>query len=80
MLCILKYFSFSCQLKGHKASNKLVTYDFDLKFGYKNGFLANPEALCMCPCLFNSFFFYSKLSSEKIKEYFINFHTFDFRI
>ena len=26
------------QLKGHKASNKLVTKDFDLKFGYKNGF------------------------------------------
>ena len=24
MLCILKYFSFLCQLKGHKASNKLV--------------------------------------------------------
>ena len=32
MLCILKYFSFLCQLKGHKVSNKLVTKDFDFKF------------------------------------------------
>ena len=43
MSCILIYFSFLCQLKGHKASNKLVTKDFDLKFGYKNGFLADTE-------------------------------------
>ena len=59
MSCILKYFS--C-LKGHDSSNKLVAKDFDLKFGYKNGFLEDSEALCMCPCLFG----------------FINFHTFDF--
>ena len=32
-------------LKGHKASNKLVTKNFDLKFEYKNGFLADSEAL-----------------------------------
>ena len=32
----------------------------------------------MCPCSFG-FFFYLKFSSEKIKELFINFHTFDFR-
>ena len=79
MSCILKYFRFLCQLKGHKARNKLVTKDFDLKFGYKNGFLAVSEALCMCPCSFNFIFLKSKLSSEKIKELFINFHTFDFR-
>ena len=41
-------------------------------------FLADSEALCMYPCLFN-FFLNSKLSSEKIKQLFINFHTFDFR-
>ena len=35
MSCILKYFSFLCQLKGHKARIKLVTKDFDLKFRYK---------------------------------------------
>ena len=52
MSCTLKYFSFLCQLKGHKASNKLVMQDFDLKFGYKNGFLADSEALCICPCSF----------------------------
>ena len=82
MSCILKYFSFLCQLKGHKASNKLVMKDFDLKFRYKNGFLAYSEALCMCPCSFDFIFFNSKLSSEKIKELFINFHTltFDFDI
>ena len=33
----------------------------------------------MCPCSFNFIFFNSKLSSEKIKELFINFHTFEFR-
>ena len=79
MLCILKDFSFLCQLKGHNASNKLVTKDLDLKFGYKNGFLEDPEALCMCPCSFGFIFLDSKLSSKKIKELFINFHTFDFR-
>ena len=80
MSCILQYFSFLCQLKGHKASNKLVTKDFNLKFGYKNGFLENSEALCTCPCSFNFNFLNSKLSSEKIKQLFINFHTFDFRL
>ena len=45
MSCILIYFSFLCQLKDHKASNKLVTKDFDLKFRYKNGFLAYSEAM-----------------------------------
>ena len=79
MSCILKYFSFLCQLKGHEASNKLVTNDFDLKFGHKNGLLEDSEALCMCPCLFGFIFLNSKLSSKKIKELFINFHTFDFR-
>ena len=79
MSCILKYFSFLCQLKGHDASNKLVTKDFDLKFGYKNGFLEDSEALCMCPCSFGFISLNSKLSSKKIKELFINFHTFDFR-
>ena len=78
MLWILKYFSFLCQLKGYKASNKLVTKDFDLKFGHKNGFLADPEALCMCPFSFDFSFLNSKLSSEKIKELFINLKTFDF--
>ena len=80
MLCILKYFSFLFQLKGHKVSNKLVTKDFDLKFGDKNRFLADSETLCMCPCSFNFTFLNSKLSSEKIKELFINFLTFDFRL
>ena len=79
MSCILKYFSFLCHLKGHDTSNKLVTKDFDLKFGYKNGFLEDSEALCMCPCSFGFIFLNPKLSSEKIKELFINFHTFDFR-
>ena len=78
MSCILKYFSFLCQLKGHKANNELVTTDFDLKFGYKKGFLAHSEALCMCPSWFNFIFFNSKLSSEKIKELLINFHTLTF--
>ena len=67
MSCILKYFSFLCQLKGHKPSNELVTKDFDLKFGSKNGFLAESEALCMWPCSFDFIFVNSKLSSEKIK-------------
>ena len=80
MSCILKYFRFLCQLKGHKASNKLVTKDFNIKFGYENGFLENSEALCTCPCSFNFNFLNSKLSSEKIKQLFINFHTFDFRL
>ena len=79
MSCILKYFSFLCQSKGHKASNKLVTKDLDLIFRYKNGFLPYSEALCMCPCLFDFIFLNSKLSSQKIKELFINFRTFDFR-
>ena len=79
MLCNLKYFSFLCQLKGHKASNKLVTKDFDFKFRYKNGFLPYSEALCIYPCSFDFIFLNSKLYSEKIKELFINFHTFDFR-
>ena len=56
-----------------------MTKDFDLKFGYKNGFLEDSEALCMCPCWFGFIFLNSKLSSKKIKELFINFHTFDFR-
>ena len=56
-----------------------MTKDFDLKFGYKNGFLADSEALCMCPCLFDFIFFNSNVFFEKIKELFINFHTFDFR-
>ena len=77
MSCILKYFSLLCQLKGHKASNKMVIQDFDFKFGNKNGFLADSEAPCMCPCSFN--FLIWKLSCEKIKELFINLHTFDFR-
>ena len=79
MSCILKYFSFLSQLKGHKARNKLVMKNFDLKFGYKNGFLTDSEALCTCPCLFNFILLNAKLSSEKIKELFINFHTFDSR-
>ena len=33
----------------------------------------------MCPSSFDFNFLNSKLSSEKIKELFINFHTFDFR-
>ena len=33
----------------------------------------------MCPCWFGFIFLNSKLSSKKIKELFINFHTFDFR-
>ena len=33
----------------------------------------------MCPCSFDFIFLNSKLSSEKIKELFINFDTFDFR-
>ena len=33
----------------------------------------------MRPCLFGVIFLNSKLSSKKIKELFINFHTFDFR-
>ena len=56
-----------------------MTKDFDLKFGYKNGFMADSEALCMCPCSFYFRFLNSKLSSKKIKELFINFHTFGFR-
>ena len=52
MSCILKYFSFLCQLKGHDASNKLLTKDFGLKFGYKNRFLEDSEALHICPCSF----------------------------
>ena len=79
MSCILRYFSFLCQLKGHDASNKLVTKDFDLKFGYKNAFLEDSEALCMCPCSFGCISLNTKLSSQKIKELSINFHTFDFR-
>ena len=75
MLCNLIYFSFLCQLKGHKASIKLVRKDSDLKFRYKNGFLAYSEALCMCPCSFDYVF----LNSKKIKKLFVNFHTFDFR-
>ena len=50
------FWFFLSQLKGHKASNKLVMKDFDLKFGYKNGFLADTEALCMCLRSFNLFF------------------------
>ena len=56
MLCNVKHFSFLCQLKGHKARIKLVTKDFDLKFRYRNGFLAYSEALCMCPCWFDFIF------------------------
>ena len=67
MSCILKCFSFLCQLKGHEASNKLVTKDFDLKFGYKNGFLEDSEALCMCPCSFGFIFFNPKLLLRKLK-------------
>ena len=44
-----------------------MTKDFDLKFGYKNGFLADSEALCMCPCSFDFIFLNSKHSSEKLK-------------
>ena len=44
---VLKYFSFLCQLKGHDASNKLVTKNFDLNFGYKNGFLKIQKP-CIC--------------------------------
>ena len=56
-----------------------MTKDFDLKFGYTNGFLEDSEALCMCPCSFGFVFLNSKLFSKKIKELFINFHTFEFR-
>ena len=56
-----------------------MTKDFDLKFGYKNGLLENSEALCMCPCSFGFIFLNLKLSSKKIKEFFINSRTFDFR-
>ena len=49
-----------------------------MKFGYKNGLLADSEALCICQCSFN-FFFNSMLSSEKSKELFINFLTFHLR-
>ena len=45
MSSILKYFSFLCQLKGHDASNKLVTKDFDLKFGYKKRILGRFRSL-----------------------------------
>ena len=79
MLCNLKYFSFLCHLKGHKARIKLVTKGFDLKFRYKNGFLAYSEALCMCPFSFNFIFLNSKLASEKIRELFIPL-TFDLDI
>ena len=79
MLYNLKYFSFLCQLKCHKARIKLVKKDFDSKFRYKNRFLPYLEALCTCPCSFDFIFLNSNLSSEKIKEVFINFHTFDFR-
>ena len=51
-----KIFSFLCLLNGHQASNKLVTKDFNLKFGCKNGLLADSEAFCMCPCSFSSIF------------------------
>ena len=33
----------------------------------------------MCPCSFNFIFLNSKLSSEKINELLISFHTFDFQ-
>ena len=33
----------------------------------------------MCPCSFGFIFLNSKLSCKKIKELFIDFHTFDFR-
>ena len=57
-----------------------MTKDSDSKFGYKNGLLEDSGALCICPCSFGFiFFFNSKLSSKKIKELFINFHTFGFR-
>ena len=79
MLCILKYFRFLCQLKGHEASNKFLMKEFHLKFEYKNGFLEDSEALCICPCSFGFIFLNSKLSSKIIKELFINFHNFDFR-
>ena len=75
-----KYFGFLCQLKGHDATNKSVTKDFDLKFGHKNGFLEDSEALCTCPCSFGFIFFKLELSYKKIKELFINLHTFDFRL
>ena len=79
MLYILKYFSFLCPLKGHDASNKLVTKDFDLKFGYKTD---SWKIQRPCVCVHDSlvlFLLNSKLSSKKIKVLFINFHTFDFR-
>ena len=56
-----------------------MTKDFDLKFGYKYEFLTDSEALYICLCSFDFIFLSSKLSSEKIKELFIYFHTFDFR-
>ena len=78
MSCILKYFSFLCQLKGHKARNKLETKDFDLKFEHKtDSWQIQKPCVCVHVCFI--FFVNSKLSSEKIKELFINFHTFDFR-
>ena len=63
MLSILKYFSFLCQLKSHKARNELVTKDFDLKFGYRNGFLAGPKIQKPCVCVH---FLNSKLCAEKL--------------
>ena len=74
MSCILKYFSFLCQLKGHKARNKLVTKDFDLRFGYRNEFLADSEAICPCSLYFT--FLNSKLFFVKIKELFSKFSYF----
>ena len=41
--------------------------------------MANSEALCVCPCSFDFIFLNSKFPSEKVKELFINFYTFDFR-
>ena len=67
MSCILFFLVFFlCQLKGHDASNKLVTKGFDLKFGHKNGFLENSEALCMCPCSFGFIFLNSSFLLRKL--------------
>ena len=44
-----------------------MTKDFDLKFGYKNGFLEDSEALCMCPCSFGLFFLTRSFLLRKLK-------------
>ena len=68
MSCILKYFSFLCQLKGHKASNKNMKTD---AWQLQKPWVRVHVRLIL--------FFFNWEPSEKIKELFINFHTFDVR-